>query len=331
MEAPTKSGLLGIVCSAMGLSRAAAREVLGELNTLRLAVRADRPGRRWWDYQTVGAGKGLLCANGDRKTGAAGTLVTRREYLSDASFLAVLLGEEGLVSRVTAALQRPRWAVYLGRKSCLPAVPVLAGEGTFDAPDAALASHPWAGRPGVAEKPPRSVTVLTEWRGAAGHAAPGDAEVWFDAPISFDPPVHHPRFVLRSEAPIAEGPSRLERMPAASRPRADYRDAAYRKARAARLQHDHGLCTFCKSPATTVQHVTYRNAGGSEGLEDLRALCRLCHDAVTMLEYGLGMGLDRIDPVEPRWRESIMQKRDEIVSFRSLESRRRRLAPGEVE
>ena len=71
-----------------------------------------------------------------------------------------------------------------------------------------------------------------------------------------------------------------------------------------RLERDCNLCVFCKTPATTVQHVTYRRAGkGDETQEDLRSLCRLCHDAVTMIEYGLGMGLDRINPEDPRWRE----------------------------
>ena len=50
-----------------------------------------------------------------------------------------------------------------------------------------------------------------------------------------------------------------------------------------------------------------------------------------MLEYGLGMGLDRINPEEEQWREKIIQKRDEIIAFRSLETRRRRLAAEEVE
>jgi 5-methylcytosine-specific restriction endonuclease McrA len=115
------------------------------------------------------------------------------------------------------------------------------------------------------------------------------------------------------------------------RPRADYGNSEYRKRRRERLEADLRLCVFCKAPATTVQHVTYRRAGGNETPDDLRALCRLCHDSVTMLEYGLGMGMDRIDPEDPRWRDRILEKRAEIVSFRSLETRRRKLAEKEVE
>jgi len=50
-----------------------------------------------------------------------------------------------------------------------------------------------------------------------------------------------------------------------------------------------------------------------------------------MIEYGLGMGLDRLNPCEPHWREQIIEKRDEIIRFRSLETRRRRLRAEEVE
>ena len=123
-----------------------------------------------------------------------------------------------------------------------------------------------------------------------------------------------------------------ETTPVSSPPRANYGSKKYDDIRKKRIEErDHGLCVLCKSPAGTVQHVTYRHAGGDEKLEELRSLCCLCHDAVTMIEYGLGMGLDRINPEEPKWREEIIRKRDEIIRFRSLATRRRRLQPQEVE
>ncbi len=82
-----------------------------------------------------------------------------------------------------------------------------------------------------------------------------------------------------------------------------------------------------------MHHASYRHAGGDESVEhDLRSLCRLCHDAVTMIEYGLGMGLDRIDPTDPSWRTVIILKRDEIRRWRSEEGRRRalRTAPEKI-
>lgn len=344
MDAPTKSGVLGLLCCAMGLSRQAARERLPELNGLAMGVRIDRHGTRWWDYHTVGAGIGMTTARGGLKTGAQGTLITRREYLADASFLVVLQGDAKLIHDIAAAIASPKWPVSLGRKSCPPSVPVLArpreGESWtnpagHDGLNAALGAIPWCPRY-KADATPQNGTVeaLVEWRPASEcDVAPDDAEVWYDVPVCFDPPVHEPRFVLRGTVSPTGGEALQGPAPAMPRPRADYTKAEYRKRREERIKADAGLCVFCKSPAPrmTVQHVTYRRAGGDETLEDLRSLCGLCHDAVTMLEYGSGMGLDRINPEEPRWRDPIIQKRAEILKFRSLETRRRRLAAEEVE
>ena len=49
-----------------------------------------------------------------------------------------------------------------------------------------------------------------------------------------------------------------------------------------------------------------------------------------MIEYGENMGIDRINPEDPRWRDRILAKRAEIVRFRSIETRRRMLSPEEV-
>jgi CRISPR system Cascade subunit CasD len=334
MEAPTKSGVLGMICCAMGLSREAARERLPQLNTLAMGARIDRRGMRWWDYHTVGAGIGMTTAAGGFKSGAKGTLITRREYLADASFLVALQGEPAIIAAVTHALARPVWPMYLGRKSCPPSVPVLArpreGESwrnpaSFASLAEALAAPPWLPRLESDAEPP-ALQTLIEWRAAHDDDfAPDDAEVWYDAPVCFDPPVHQPRFVLRNSMPVREGAPMQLRTPAPPRPRADYNNAEYKKRRATRLDADHGLCVFCKNPATTVQHITYRRAGGDEAQEDLRALCRLCHDAVTMIEYGQGMGLDRIDPCDLRWRDDIVRTRSQIIASRSEEGRRRAL------
>jgi CRISPR-associated protein Cas5/CasD subtype I-E len=347
MEAPTKSGVLGLVCCAMGLSRQSARDYLRELNALAMGVRIDRPGTRWWDYHTVGAGVGMTTASGGLKTGAQGTLITRREYLADASFFVALQGDAALIRKVGDALATPKWTLYLGRKSCTPSLPVFTqpredNGTTWTNPmvvegdvKAALQQVPWC--PRYKDEAPGSASInlpcLIEWRNADDNdIAPGDAEVWYDAPFSFDPPVCHPRLVTREQATVKIGSAIQNRTPAPPRPRANYSNSEYKKRRAARLESDHGLCVFCKSPATTVQHTTYRRAGGNEAQDDLRSLCRLCHDAVTMIEYGLGMGLDRIDPCQPRWRDDILRTRSEIVRFRSEEGRRRALrnAPEKV-
>jgi CRISPR system Cascade subunit CasD len=340
--APTRSGVVGILCAALGVSRADARHRLAELNDVRMGVRIDRPGIRWWDYHTVGARMEMRIAEGEGKT-KPGALLTRREYLCDASFLVALQGDAGLIASFRHALLNPVWPVFLGRKCCPPSIPLLgrndeSDTGEFPDLESALRSVRWRPRMRYNEAPDR-VECLLEWRAAGSAAvAPPDAEVWYDVAQSFDVPGHHPRLIVRKFLAVGEGADisknhtpRQNATPPPRRLRADYGNTEYRKRRQQRLDADHGLCVFCKSPARTVQHLTYRRAGGDEAQDDLRALCRLCHDAVTMIEYGLGMGLDRIDPEDPRYRERIIKKRSEIIEFRSLETRRRRMQPAQVE
>jgi len=337
-EAPTKSGVIGMLCAALGVPRAQAAEWLPRLADLRMGVRIDRPGVRWWDYHTVGAKMQMRIAEGEGKT-KSGAMLTRREYLCDASFLVALEGDPALIAELAAAMQNPRWTLYLGRKSCPPSRPLVEHRpGVFPDLLSALTSIPWRGRFN-ADPSPETADCLLDWEPSDQQPdAPDDALIWYDVPLTFEPPSHRPRFVIRRTLRVgADGEVRIAEKPAQNptprplRPRADYRNTEYRKMREERLDRDKYLCVFCKSPATTVQHVTFRHAGGEERIDELRSLCRLCHDAVTMIEYGLGMGLDRINPEEEQWREKIIQKRAEIVKFRSLETRRRKLAAEEVE
>jgi len=377
--APTKSGVLGLVCSALGLSRKEAASKLPTLNGLRMGVRVDRPGREWWDWHTVGTPGPVhisrinlldrrvgeedeetyyfewwdmkvsvnMSAEGKKKVTAKTkeyeTLVTKRQYLGDASFLVALQGEPAVIAEIAEALCRPKRPVFLGRKSCPPSAPLFpsprgnddwTNPGRFENLEDALRKIPWRPRT-KAERPfgreRMALPCLLEWRPGDNEKLPPDAELWYDAPISFAPPAHAPRAVLRKRttAPVASPFMRTEPRPV--RPRADYRNPKYRELREKRLREDNHLCVFCKSPANTVQHITYRRAGGYEKPEDLVSLCRLCHDAVTMLEYGHNMGMERIDPRDPFWRERIIKKRDDIIKYRSLEIRRRRLTQEEVE
>jgi CRISPR system Cascade subunit CasD len=335
-EAPSRSGVMGLLCAALGVPRPEAGVRLERLESLQMGVRVDGPGVRWWDYQTVGAGRQMPIAELAGKT-KPGPMLSRREYLCDASFLVALAGDAELVAELAEATAHPFWTPFLGRKSCPPSRPLLepCPPGCADA-EAALCAAPYRRRlPG--DPIPATVALLREWAPKPEEPeAPNHAEVWYDMPVSLEPPVHRARLVTRTDAAVGAdgipvGPARQRPAPPPRRPRADYADTEYKRRRLERLRLDEGLCVFCKAPGNTVQHVTYRRAGGGETVEDLRALCRLCHDAVTMIEYGLGMGLDRIDPCEARWRERIISSRSGILQQRSLEARRRRLQSREAE
>lgn len=122
---PSKSGVVGLLACAMGLERGDP-EITALSDRITMAVRADRPGTRMLDFHTVQGRPRLHTAEGVR-TRDKSTIVSNRWYLQDASFLVLIETDESLRSRICAALKRPKWPIYLGRKSCVPSRPVLEG------------------------------------------------------------------------------------------------------------------------------------------------------------------------------------------------------------
>ena len=114
---PSKSGVVGLLAAACGVARTDGAAI-GKLAACPLHVREDRPGDVLRDYHTVG---GLF----DAQVRQTKTAVTERYYLADASFLAALEGPEGFLRELADALYEPVWPIYLGRKACVPACPVL--------------------------------------------------------------------------------------------------------------------------------------------------------------------------------------------------------------
>ena len=141
---PTKSGVIGLLACALGWGRDQDDAIRDLSRALTFGVRADRPGRIVRDYQTVFGG--AMSADGKIKINAATkepeTIVSPRLYLSDASFLVALHGEDTLIERLAAAVQAPVWPPFLGRKSCPPAAPLFAGLGESATLEDALASQP---------------------------------------------------------------------------------------------------------------------------------------------------------------------------------------------
>jgi CRISPR system Cascade subunit CasD len=134
---PTKSALAGMCCAALGIARGCDEEApfLQQFSTLRMTAIAiqdsakDLPVRRLLDYHTV---QNTKKADGGLKP----SHITHRQYLTDASFGVVLAGEAALLKRIADALANPVWGIWLGRKTCIPTVPVLAG--LFDSNDDAF-------------------------------------------------------------------------------------------------------------------------------------------------------------------------------------------------
>ena len=168
---PTRSGVIGLICAAMGIARS---EDISRFDAIRMGVRVDRDGRLERDYHTA---LDVIKADGSGKD----TVVSFREYLADASFTVGLQSSnKELLDDIATALLSPTWILFLGRKSFpLTVSPVidslnpikpgnledhlLSGESNkrvvTETPDGERTQHDWPLCFGERQFKPRSVTV----------------------------------------------------------------------------------------------------------------------------------------------------------------------------
>ena len=193
---PSKSGVIGLLCAAMGRDR---KQPLDDLTVLKMGVRVDREGVFSRDYHTAGGGKingqdyGVIKASG----GKGETVVSHRYYLSDAEFYVALEGDIDLLRKLHKALHEPVWPLYLGRKAFVPELPLCCGmkEGSIVE---ILRQIPWRIRHRKKEKPENLRLVLE-----CGY---GEGATRMDIPRSFDifDRRYDPRYVKTDRCPIPE-------------------------------------------------------------------------------------------------------------------------------
>ncbi len=119
---PSKSGVLGLLCAALGVDRED-DDGLQPFISLRMGVRVDKEGLLQVDYHTA---QNVLMANGKIKD----TELSNRYYLANAVFLVGLESEDlPLLERLHTALHKPVWALFLGRKAFVPGEPIPLEDG----------------------------------------------------------------------------------------------------------------------------------------------------------------------------------------------------------
>lgn len=116
---PSKSGVFGLLCAALGAPRDDEETLQRLREGLTMGVRVDREGVMKKDFHTA---KDVAKASG---SGTKDTEISDRWYLADADFLVGLESEdEALLLALNKALAQPVWQISLGRKSFVPSLPI---------------------------------------------------------------------------------------------------------------------------------------------------------------------------------------------------------------
>lgn len=129
---PTKSAIAGMCCAALGHTRGSKGEssflqTFAFLHMTAIAIPLQNslnkplPISRLQDYHTV---QHTRRASGNINFDS---VLTHRQFLTDAFFGVLLEGQSAILSEIAVALTDPVWGLWLGRKTCIPTAPVLAG------------------------------------------------------------------------------------------------------------------------------------------------------------------------------------------------------------
>jgi CRISPR system Cascade subunit CasD len=125
---PTRSGVIGLICAAMGIARG---EDISRFDAIRMGVRVDHEGRPERDYHTAGGDQHVTSKYGVIKADGSGaeTVVSHRDYLADASFTVGFESrDKALLEEIATALRNPAWILFLGRRAFPLGLPPLKPE-----------------------------------------------------------------------------------------------------------------------------------------------------------------------------------------------------------
>ncbi|MCW5968618.1 MAG: type I-E CRISPR-associated protein Cas5/CasD [Blastocatellales bacterium] len=153
---PSKSGVFGLLCAALGVTRDDEATLKQLRENLVMGVRVDREGIMKKDFHTA---KDVAKASG---SGRKETEISDRWYLADADFLVALESEdEAFLHKINDALARPVWQIFLGRKSFVPSQPVRLLDAPLEMPlFASLAFLPW--ETNRKQSPPQRLRVVID-------------------------------------------------------------------------------------------------------------------------------------------------------------------------
>lgn len=129
---PGKSQIAGLLGAALGITREREDELAALAAGYGLAVRIDAEGELLRDYHTTQVpparrGRRFATRREELAVDDLYTILSQRDYRVEAAWTCALWLREGAprsLAELAEALRRPRFALYLGRKSCPPALPL---------------------------------------------------------------------------------------------------------------------------------------------------------------------------------------------------------------
>lgn len=131
VERPSRSGVLGLLAGALGIRRDdddAHAELEDGLGLCTLVTRSGTPTRDFHTAQVARTRRkqSFESRRAELAEGDLSTIVSWRDYHADAVALVSAMVRDGSSLRtqtLAAALERPRFSPFLGRRSCPPAIP----------------------------------------------------------------------------------------------------------------------------------------------------------------------------------------------------------------
>lgn len=201
---PTKSGVLGLLCAALGaggeqielladfadLSQTVISFVRATVTAAGMIPVARPPVLR--DFHMVGSGfdqhdpwTSLLMpkTSDGKKAVGGGAKMTYRFYLQDAAFAVIVELPEQRAESIQSALQLPVWDLYFGRKSCVPTDIIYRG--SFAELGQAVQQ---AKRIGLEKG---RIEEFTVWHGALAEYKADEVLTLNDIPVNFGEDKHY--------------------------------------------------------------------------------------------------------------------------------------------
>jgi CRISPR system Cascade subunit CasD len=138
-DRPSKSAVLGLVAAALGIERQERERLAALARGYGFGVRVDAPGVPLRDYHTAQSARESdlrktrrgdprpMTRKRELSVKARETILSQRDYYADALYTVALWQRDEPpvpLASICDALRKPCFTLYLGRKSCPPALPL---------------------------------------------------------------------------------------------------------------------------------------------------------------------------------------------------------------